>query len=430
MIKNKPIGCVFKMIGLVLLAAIIGMLLLWMVYLLPTDSMAKNVAASKDVLVKQDDSQFLLAEDYWKAYDLGTNIIMLHEIIIPSSGDALQDSLLAPTADYIARWKSNWTDVLIEYATDREYGEDDYVTYARYWHGYLVVLKPLFMFMDLQGIYILNGIVLMGLSIWITCLLKKRIGNYWIPYVVALLTMNPLAIVQSFQLSTVFYATQITMLLLLMKDNWKKEELLYIFVIDGVILAFLDFLTYPLVAFAFPVLTSILLDETASIKNNLIKLVMRGIAFGVGYAGMWGMKWVLATLFTRENVIMDAIESVLHRAGLTESEGDANFMSISIPDALQRNMSSYFNELTLVVLVIAVVLAALYVFRNKHMLQVKMNSLVVCGIMFLSPFVWIMILHNHASLHPHLEWRTFAVLTYSIGVFVVSMFSKGKMIEV
>lgn len=344
MTKDNAIVVFLKMIGMVIISAVIGMFSLWLVYLLPTDDMAKNVVASENTLRIQDDSEFLAKEEYWKTYDLGTNIIILHEIIIPGSGDALQDAMLAPTANYILRWYDDWTDVLIEFATEREYTEVDYLSYARYWHGYLVFLKPLFMFMELQGIYILNGIILLGLTIAITYLLKKRLGNYWIAYLFAVLTMNPINIVQSFQLSTVFYAIQITMLLLLIKEKWKSEQILYIFLLDGILVAFLDFLTYPFLAFAIPFLTSFMLNVKSSFKHNFVDLIEKGVSFSIGYVGMWGMKWIIATMFTKENVILDAIDSVLHRAGFSETGGDAKFMSIGIPQALQRNLMAYFNE--------------------------------------------------------------------------------------
>lgn len=416
---------VLKMIGIVFGAAIIGTVLLWAVYLLPVEPMAKNLAASEATLRAQDDSVFLINEEYWKAYDLGTNIIMFFEVIQPSSGSALQDALLVPNADYISRWWDNWTDVLMEYANDRVYSESDYLTYARYWHGYLVFLKPLFLFFELDAIYIINTIVLLALSLANVYFIKKRLGNYWIAYILGICVMHPVNIVQSFQLSTVFYAMQITLFLLMSRDKWKREQIMYIFVLDGILVAFLDFLTYPLVAFAVPALFAYLIEKQ-DIKHAIWDLIVQGFSFVVGYVGMWGMKWIIATIFTKENVIMDAINSVLHRTGVTESSNDTGFMSIGVTDALERNLLSFFNEQNIIILLICVLVFGICFVRYRKHIQVNIDDLLMCSIIAASAFVWIIILSNHCSLHPHLEWRTFSVLIFAIAAFLVGLFDKRK----
>lgn len=413
-----------KMIGIVVISAIIGMLLMWAVYLLPSDKMAVNVVASEDTLRAQDDSEWLLNEEYWKVYDRGTNIIMLYEVIQPSSGNALKDSLLAPSADYFPRWWDDWADVLIEYASERNYTETDYITYGRYWHGYLIFLKPLFLFMDLEAIYILNTIILCVLTLSVAYLFKKRLGNHWVAYILAIMLMHPGAIVQSFQLSTIFYAMQITLLLLLMKEWWKPEQILYIFVIDGVLVAFLDFLTYPFVAFGIPVLTTFLLYKEESFIKNFLSIIKNGIAFAVGYAGMWGMKWILATLFTDENIIANAINSVLHRTGVTDMTGDNTFMSISVGDALSRNLTAFFNEQNLMMLLIVGIVVLIFGIFNYKQLKFDKNIIAICTIMAIAPFLWIVLLSNHCSLHPHLEWRTFAVFIYALATIIINFFPK------
>lgn len=420
--RQKTIALICKMIAMVIGCASIAVLLMYAVYLLPTEKMAENVVKSKELLYAQDDSKELLSENYWNAYDRGTNIIILHEIIYPNSQNVLRDALLVPTARYTANWNGDWADTLLDYAQNREYKDTDYVSYARYWHGYLIFLKPLFLLMDLQGTYILNAVVLLVLTASILVLLKKRIGNYWIAYLLTVCLMHPINIIQSYQLSAVFYAMQITMLLLLWKERWKKEQLLYIFVLDGVILSFLDFLTYPLAAFAIPVLTCFLLYQEENGKEDLLQFLYRGIAFVIGYAGMWGMKWIMASVFTEENVIADAIGSVLHRTGITDSSDDIQFMSISVKDALERNLFSFFHKYNLIIIfVVLCVLAVSLVWKkNKAHFDRKIFAFSMC--IAVLPFVWMALLKNHCSLHPHLEWRAFSALAYALSVFVISLF--------
>ena len=427
MLKRDNIwSIVFKMIGLVLGSSVIALLFLWLVYLLPTESMAKNMQASAETLYSQNDTQFLLDAEFWKVYDRGTNIIMLYEVIYPNTGQALEDALLSPTYDYLSYWGKDWAEVLMEYASDTS-ASTDYVPYARYWHGYLVFLKPLFMFMDLQGIYIINAIVLLIMTAVITWLFRKRLGNYWIAYVVTIAMMHPVNIVQSFQLSTVFYAMQITLLIMLSAKKLTREKILYLFALDGILVAFLDFLTYPYVALAVPLLTYYLLNDKDDLKDNIITAIWNSVSFAVGYVGMWGMKWVYATIFTEENVIMEAINSVLQRTGVVESENDVYFVDVSVKNAISGNLASFFNIQNIIILILVLFVLGIVILITKRQPQFHLNTTIVCLLMLITPFAWVALLSNHCSLHPHLEWRTFAVFIYAIMIWIIGVwFSKDK----
>ena len=245
-----------KIVLMIIVSSFIGMFLLWLVYLLPVEPMAKHMLGSYETIRAQDtwDDEYLADLEWAEILDTGTNIIMYHEVIYPNTGNAFSDALLAPGGDVWSNMIGDWTSGLMDYAENREYTKESTVTYARYWHGYLILLKPLFMLMDLDGIYILNTIGVFALCAIVFYLLYKRTGYYSIAYVVMMLCMHPENIPVSFQLSSIFYAIHITMLLLLLKNDWEEEHVLYIFVFDGILVAYFDFLTYPAVAVTIPLL--------------------------------------------------------------------------------------------------------------------------------------------------------------------------------
>ena len=57
------------------------------------------------------------------------------------------------------------------------------------------------------------------------------------------------------------------------------------------------------------------------------------------------MKWIYATIFTDENVLLDAFESVLHRTGVLKNSIDTLYWDTSVLDALQRNLLSFLMNL-------------------------------------------------------------------------------------
>lgn len=427
--KLNPIKTVLKMLAMIVGASIIGLILMWIVYLLPVEPMAENMLDSYETIREQDtwDDEYLAALEWAEILDTGTNIIMFHEVIYPNMGNAFEDSLLAPGGDVWFDMVGDWTAGLMDFAEDRDYTEENSITYARYWHGYLIFLKPLFLIMELDGIYIINTIVLSVLCLAVLYLMYKRLAIYSIAYVVALLCMHPENIVVSFQLSSIFYALNITLLLLLMKKDWTKEQVLYIFLLDGILVAFFDFLTYPYVAVAIPLLVYYLLHKQEEVKMDFLTMLIQGISFIFGYAGMWAMKWIYATLFTSENVIADAINSVLHRTGVTDSNADV--MSSGVGESLYRNIYTFFDDGNIMVLVVAVIVAFIALLINRKKITINKQTAVFCGLMVISPFAWLIVLSNHCSLHPHLEWRTLCIVVFALAVFVISMLPKAKQLE-
>lgn len=426
MIKKNSILVVLKMILILIASAIIGAVLMWLVYLLPVEPMVENMINSYETIRAQDtwDDDYLASLEWGEILDNGTNIIMYHEVIYPNTGNAFEDSLLAPGGDVWYDMVGDWTAGLMDFAENREYTEDNTVTYARYWHGYLIFLKPLFSLMDLDGIYLINTIAQFILGIAVLYLFYKRLGKYCIAYVVMMLCMHPENIAVSFQLSSIYYAMQITLLLLLMKKDWKKHQILYIFLLDGILVAFFDFLTYPYVAVAIPLLTYYLMNNEGNLKLDFITLVKNGLSFLLGYGGMWALKWVFATLFTSENVIEDAIDSVLHRTGVVESSADV--MSSGIGQSLYRNIWSFFDNGNIIVLVSSVVLMLVFLIWKKKELSVNKQIVSFGILMIVSSFAWLMVLSNHCSLHPHLEWRTLCIVVFSLAVVVISLFKKDE----
>ncbi|MWK60321.1 hypothetical protein GO594_30545, partial [Pseudomonas otitidis] len=49
-------------------------------------------------------------------------------------------------------------------------------SYARYWHGYLIWLRPLLCFMPYAGVRVVQYLVLLALFVWVTVLLHRRCG--------------------------------------------------------------------------------------------------------------------------------------------------------------------------------------------------------------------------------------------------------------
>ena len=254
----------------------------------------------------------------------------------------------------------------------------------------------------------------------LSLLIYKKEKAYVGPFLVLLALFNPPYIARSFQLSSVFYAMILTCIMVLCWDDKEKREhlFLYAFVIDGIILAFLDFLTYPPVAFVVP-LCFVLVFSEQDLLHNLLASIRYGIAFLLGYAGMWVSKWILASLFTDENVIAEGIESVLHRTGKgAMSDVDSAFnVEISPAAAMRENLHAFGTRpvrIMVFLLLCAAVVLVIYMIRHKAGFTKRAAGMfVIFALLTIIPIVWIVALNNHCSLHPHLEWREWLVAVFA-----------------
>ena len=433
---KEYVSTILKMCVIVVMTSIVAMMLMAAVYLLPRDGIVTHLRLSEDYVRSLNDEENIAQNDYNYVRDTNTNIIMLQEASSPRYINALQDALLSPTSDYASKFGMDWVSLLDEHMNKETLDEEDMLTYPRYWHGYLLFLKPLLEILTVEEISILHGILLSVLTLIVTALLCQKNRVLCIPWIVFVLIMNPLVIVKSFTQSSICYATLFAVIFILLKKPHmeRKKYYAYVFLWTGMIVAFMDFLTYPLVAYAIPMII-VLTMENKKWKEYFSDIICYGITFLLGYAGLWIMKWILASIFTSENVILDGIYSVLHRTGHGEAaEADALFgIVVSPANALVRNLNAFLSKPTLLVLGICILVFVLlcYRYRREDRGRYIQNKALIAniGIIGILPILWYVVLYNHSALHPHLEWREWTISAFallSIGTIILQTMKEKK----
>ena len=120
-------------------------------------------------------------------------------------------------------------------------------------------------------------------------------------FCLAVMELFPMTIPCSMQFSSCFYISTFALIGLL----WKYEKLeeknaipIY-FCGIGMLTSYMDFLTYPVVTFGLPMIIVVVLAQEG-ILEKLKKIIVCGISWCVGYAGMWGGKWLIGDLCDRQ----------------------------------------------------------------------------------------------------------------------------------
>lgn len=191
-----------QLFGAVIVSALIAVCLMFLVYLIPTERMVEHISAGIDTYANEGSYPWI-AEGY-KSFilDSETDYMMLISAIYPSE-EVLKDLVMVPHLGY--REKGSSLDNLLTYLNGG--GESVVENYGRYWHGYLIFLKPFLYFFDIQDFRVFNQMIQFALILILTCLLAKR--NKWsvIPLFILLVVLNPISCALSMQYSPCFYLT-------------------------------------------------------------------------------------------------------------------------------------------------------------------------------------------------------------------------------
>ena len=272
-------------------------------------------------------------------------------------------------------------------------------TYARYWHGYLVLTKPLLSVFNFRQIQILNGIVQLGLVTLVCWLLKRRALGAYIPaFLLVWLMLMPPALFLCMQFTPCWLIALICTLLLLRMDNAHLASHGWlVFLYSGIAVAYFDFLTYPLMAFGIPAVFYALLMQQQRSEYTLARLIRSGIVWVWGYAAMWASKWVLATLLTSENVLRDAFSQAAFRSSSSTAVSGITCSAIS---TLFANLSLFFFTPASLAVLAFILYTAHKTYRAGHLPWARLQKqLLFYGLLGALPILWYTLLRNHSYIH-------------------------------
>lgn len=401
-----------KFLSLLAAGWLLGLTLLTLVYLLPTERMEQNVRSSMEVFYTE--SVYPQQVPGYKASQLDneTDAIMLLGAIY-DGGDysAIKQAMRAARVDMTdVPSKCN---VLIKYAWENQM-PDSVSEYTRYWHGYMLWLKPLLLFFDYADIRMLNMLVQIVLLFWlIKELTEKKQQKLLIPLALTLFVINPAAAAMSMQFSSIYDIILISLILILRyHEKWETEgKYPYFFLILGMLTVFFDFLTYPMAALGIPLILALMLKKHG-LKKGVCEAVGYSLCFAAGYAGMWAGKWILASLILGENVLAEA----MGQASVHSGAAIVNGQELSHLDVIWRNIK------VLIKWPYVLTMAGIFwgyifrLFKNKAA-AFRIEAVIPAGLVCLIPFAWIWVTASHAA---WCYWYTYRGIAVSVfGVFSI-----------
>lgn len=307
--------------------------------------------------------------------------------------------------------------------------EDSY-EYVRYWHGYLVLLRPLLTIFDYSGIrMVLTVFMSISIGILLALLYKKTDIISTIAFVVGLMSICIWILPKSINEGLIFLTAIICCIILLIKYKKIKNIGIFFFVV-GSISSFIDLLTAPVVTLGLCMIVYFLLlqkDKDINLKQSVLKILEIGISWAMGYALTWGTKWVIIQLFfENRSIITEVINQVIFRSKLPSRQG---VITISRFDVVNRNFKFLSQFVTKCILAFSIGLVlGIYIKNRKSKIDYVQNikeCLPFIVTLFL-PIVWMMCITQHSYTHAFFVYRILIVSIISLIIIVNKLFQTKK----
>lgn len=395
-----------KSIITIIISAFVGVVLLVIISYIPQSAIYQNTK----------DSMYLLS-----AEGLGADILSLRG----SSLDIFTDSLMLNTAFESA---GNLHETMM--ATRLVDGDDDLslvtlqkyfeeggeglgtAEYARYWHGYLIFLRPLLCIGSLISIRALNMLIqfsLVALALVLLLGKGKAKASLAVPFFVMWMTLSPVALTASLQYYSAFYSMMFAVIALLLLKDLSFKKIWYVFLMTGILIGYFDLLTYPLVSLGVPLILFFSLDYESKkkVSTRLWECVAFSIAWCVGNMGMLVCRWVITSIVSGHNVFKEGIDRVIFRTMHKYADTSYSFMG-----TLKLNMLDMLNQLAVFAVGLGLLIFVLNITKIRR--NVNFAGLIALLLVTAYPLIWYFVVMQHSNLHHWMTYRNLSVAIYGI----------------
>lgn len=375
--------------------------------LIPQNKIADNSKISAEYYagIKQFE-QPLIENEKNTIIDNYADAVILNIIYCLDSSTPLKSSVCA---EFYSNDQGN---VITSYKEVTENNNKPNSFYSRYWHGTMIILKPLLMITDIHGIRIVNIILLTLLTgILSFLLIKEKQQLLCISLLLGMFFTSSYIVPFCIEYMSAFAIALICSIACILAFKSKEKYLGTIFLVSGMLVCFFDFLTCETLTFTVPALITLVLyfqnKRMTKFKEGLFFIIKNGVLWICGYAFMFISKWMISFIYLKEEAFKEAAYNAVHRIGGNEGKYTGlagnrifkNFVNINI-----FNNTQNYGDLVLRILIIILVLFSIaYLYKKKEVGQSGLFK-VLCIIMII-PYVRYFVLNNHSGVHYYFTYR-------------------------
>ena len=407
-----------KAIITLVIAVIAGTILMVLAYCVPISLIEKHVAESIDIFENEGWGYGFAPRVSTSYPDHVTDALMILEAVSPRTDSLVQDAM---NNTWVGLDEYGHVETLIHVFSDDRYDDTSTCPYPRYWHGYLVWLKPLLAIMSYSEIRIIAmwiQLALLFIAMAELCTKDKRLA---ISFFCSFMFLNPITSAMSMQYASIYCITLVVTILVLKCKAFESVNYWRLFMWEGTAVAFFDFFTYPVVALGIPLIICVALKKNSSIRNDLINILDYSISYFAGYGGMWCGKWIMAGLLIKGNsissVFANAFNQTVYRMTAEENESRMTFLYVL------RQVLMHLNNKPMKIFALVFIVTLIIMALNKQYAVSADSKMVPVLVIAVYPFIWYILVRNHSATHARIEQREMAVfimaITYIALLFII-----------
>lgn len=413
----------------ILLSVLIGLFLLMAAYMIPTDRMEENCRES--VPVFQEEGYAPVEWYSIRALDNFGDALMLETAAYPGDEPLLERTIASyrlgvtpedPEHTVFAITGTKTIEAVSSFIAIHTGTVDTSIareSYARYWHGYLVVLKPLLTFFNYEQIRNINTVVQYLLLLIIAKLLLKKCPYGLVPFVIMNFFLAPTSIGKCIHFFCVYCVALFTTLVLLWNPGGKlnRENVWKLFLFTGIATTYFDLFLLPTLSLTIPLcILCMQISGDGTWKDNMLTLIRCGFAWSLGFAGMWAGKWLIGLALQGKTfwyLLTDVIVQWSDLGAAVSSGIDL----VGRIGTLKKLWTVLFNNVHIncLTLIWAGVLGFGLLKGRKALVPRNYADAALFLVPALIPFAWGLVINNHSSAH---YWATFRIMAPCVFAFL------------
>ena len=283
------------------------------------------------------------------------------------------------------------------------------------------------MLLDINGIHIVHGLAISVLTILLMVLLRRKgLRAESIILLVSMIAVSIWFVPFCMEFVWMFLCMLVTSIItVLWTSSSHEKKLPALFLIVGMTSVFLDFFTTETLTIAVPLLFALRIRRRKGLKAGTFKMLGKNcILWGIGYVGMWILKWGFAAVSLHQNIIPFVKDSIWEHV--------QSFEQIGMLEMKLRTIASNFRLLfpleygligQILILLLIAACIAVPVITNRIRLRPRIDwiwilSYLIVGII---PIVRFLVISNHSLVHSFFTHRALATFVMALCLIILEL---------
>ena len=223
-----------------------------------------------------------------------------------------------------------------------------------------------------------------------------------------------------------FFVMLVTSIMIIRFELYKNEnQLMSLFLIIGMVSVFIDFFTTETITLVIPLLFVIRLRQREKKSKSIWKLsVFSVLLWGIGYVGMWVLKWLFAGAVLGRDVMPYVKNNISDQLGLQTRMPVIQVIGKSILENIRLMSPLNYGLIGGIVGLLFIFTLIVYpVYTNRLKLRNRFDNSIVAlyAVLGLIPYLRMAAIPNHSLRHAFFVYRAQAATVMAICFIIMEL---------